>query len=104
MRVKRDILRRSRVSAIFTNRSQSTVAPGSNQAYGVDSSFAFFEDITMGGYYARTQTPGRSSENASYQGRFDYAADLYGGHAEYTKVGQNFNPEVGFLQRTNFSR
>ena len=104
MRVKRDILRRSSVSAIFTNRSQSIVAPGSNQAYGVDSSFAFFQDLTMGGYYARTETPGRSSQNASYQGRFDYAPDLYGGHAEYTTVGQNFNPEVGFLQRTNFSR
>ena len=40
LRVKRDILRRSSIGAIFTNRSESTVVPGAtNQAAGVDALF-----------------------------------------------------------------
>src|SRR5439155_2644663 len=72
LRVKRDILRRSSVGAMFTNRSQSTVAAGSNQAYGVDATFSFFQNVTMGGFYARTETPGQSAKNESYLGRFEY--------------------------------
>src|SRR5687767_3581914 len=62
VRVKRDILRRSSVGLIFTNRSQSAVGPGANQAYGVDSTFSFFQNISLGGYYARTATPGASTD------------------------------------------
>ena len=106
VRVKRDILRRSSVGALFTNRSESTVGTGigmgSNQAYGVDGAFSFFQNLNMGGYYARTQTPGLEGDADSYQARFDYNADRYGARTEYLKVGDNFNPEVGLVRRDNF--
>ena len=75
VRVKRDILRRSSIGALFTNRSVSTVGDGSNQAYGVDGTFAFYDNISVIGYFAKTQTPGVSGQDTSYQGRFDYAGD-----------------------------
>jgi len=34
MRLKRDILRRSNVGALFTRRSVSTAAPGANDVWG----------------------------------------------------------------------
>jgi hypothetical protein len=104
LRVKRDVLRRSTVGAMFTNRSQSTIASGSNQAYGVDGAFGFYENLSLGGYYARTDTAGLTGDDESYQAKFDYGADRYGARAEYLKVGDDFNPEVGFLRRTNFRR
>jgi uncharacterized protein DUF5916 len=104
VRVKRDILRRSSVGALFTNRSKSTAAAGSNQAFGVDAAFSFFQNVAMGGYYARSETPGLSHDNDSYQGRFDYGADRYGARFEYLKVGDNFNPEVGLVRRDDFKR
>jgi hypothetical protein len=104
VRLKRDVLLRSSVGAIFTNRSESSVATGSNQAYGVDSSFSFFEDLNLGGYLARTSTPGLRGDDLSYQGKFNYAGDRYGAQAEYLHVGDHFNPEVGFLRRNNFKR
>ena len=59
MRLKRDVLRRSAIGVMMTNRSQSaSVAGASNQGYGVDGVFNFFSDLTMGGYYAATQTTG----------------------------------------------
>ncbi len=48
IRVKRDILRRSSIGAMFTNRSASNVADGSNQAYGVDAAFGFYPDAGDG--------------------------------------------------------
>jgi hypothetical protein len=104
IRVKRDILRRSSVGAIFTNRSRSNVADGSNQAYGVDSSFSFYENLNFGAYLARTNTPGLRGDDLSYQGRFNYAGDRYGAQAEYLHVGDNFNPEIGFVRRDDFRR
>lgn len=99
LRVKRDVLRRSNVGLMFTNRSASTVADGSNQAYGADAAFSFFDNISMGGYYARTETAGTREKSDSYQARFNYDADRYGLRADFTSVAENFNPEVGFLRR-----
>ena len=105
VRAKRDILRRSTIGAIFTNRSESArVEDGSNQAYGADASFAFYQNMTMGGYYARTQTTGVDGDDESYQARFDHSPDKWGARAEYLKVGREFNPEVGFLRRADFRR
>ena len=104
VRVKRDILRKSTIGAMFTNRSDSNVAPGSNQVVGVDGAFGFYENLTIGGYYAKTWTEGLTGDDDSFQGRFDYFADRYGARFEYLDVGDDFNPEVGFLQRDNFRR
>jgi hypothetical protein len=105
LRVKRDILRRSSIGAMFTNRSQSSVAPGgSNQAAGVDATFSFFNDLALGGYYAKTATTGVHGDTESYFAKADYSPDLYGAKFEYLKVGDDFNPEVGFLRRDDFRR
>ena len=104
LRVKRDILRRSFVGAMLTNRSVAVSGKGSNQAYGADASFSFFDNLSMGGYYAKTESEGAGPDNASYLGRFNYDADRYGAKVDYTKVGKDFSPEVGFMRRLDFRR
>ncbi len=104
LRVKRDILRRSRIGAIFTNRSVSLSGEGSNQAYGLDGAFSFHDDVNVYGYYARTETPGLKDKNESYQAAFSYEGDLYGLQVDHLLVGENFNPEVGFVRRDDFRR
>ena len=59
--------------------------------------------MNLGAYCARTETDGADGDDESYQGRFEYGADRYGAQLEYLKVGDNFNPEVGFLRRDNFA-
>ena len=104
LRVKRDVLRRSRIGAIFTNRSVSLTEDGANQAYGVDGAFSFYDDVNLYGYYARTNTPGLEGRNESYQAAFSYDDDLYGLLVDHLLVGRNFNPEVGFMRRKDFRR
>ena len=104
LRLKRDILRRSSIGGIFTNRSVSTRGHGSSQTYGVDSTFAFYDNLSMLGYLARTETPGLIGKDSSYQAKFDYAADRYGLQVDHLLVEDNFVPDVGFVRRDNFRR
>ena len=104
VRVKRDILRRSRVGMIFAGRSVSTVGDGSNEAYGLDAAFSFYDNLNFSGYYARTHTPGLVDDDTSYQAAFSYTGDLYGVRVDHLLVGDNFNPEIGFLRRDDFRR
>ena len=105
LRLKRDILRRSNIGLIATHRSQSIVIPGaSNLVYGADAGFSFFQNVNFGGYWAQSDTDGVKKDKDSYQGRFEYTGDRYGAQAQYMKVGDNFNPEVGFVRRDNMRR
>ena len=104
LRVKQDILRRSSVGGLFTNRSQSVSKLGAGQTYAADASFSFFQAVNLGGYLARTDTPGLVGDDMSAQARFDYGADRYGARFEYLTVGDHFNPEIGFVRRDDFKR
>ena len=119
VRVKRDIMRRSSIGGLFTNRalftnqSASLTGDGSSQAYGVDATFSFFENVSLLGYVAQTRTPAvetadrtpdLDAKNLSYQSRFDYSGDRYGFQADHLVVEDNFTPEVGFVRRDNFRR
>ena len=119
VRVKRDIMRRSSIGGLFTNRAlfmnrtASHTDGGSSQAYGVDATFSFFENVSLLGYVAQTRTPAvetadrtpdLDAKNLSYQSRFDYSGDRYGFQADHLVVEDNFTPEVGFVRRDNFRR
>jgi uncharacterized protein DUF5916 len=104
LRLKRDVLRRSAIGAMFTNRSLVSVGSGQNQGYGLDGAFSFFQNISTGVYWAQTKTEGRSGDDQSYQGRFDYSADRYGARAEFLNVGRNFFPDVGYTRRIDINR
>jgi hypothetical protein len=103
VRVKRDLLRRSSVGAIFTRRSQSIQSAGPNESYGLDGTFAFYDNVLVNTYWAKTRTRG-FEDDVSYRAQFDYTADRYGLQVERLVVGTDFNPEVGFLRRDDFER
>ena len=104
MRLKRDVLRKSSIGAIFTGRSVARNGVGSNEVYGVDGTFGFFDNLSITTYWARTDTDGRASEDTSYRAQLDYAGDRYGFQAERLKVGAHFNPEVGFVRHPDMVR
>ena len=41
-------------------------------------------------------------DEVSYRGQLDYTGDRYGVQLERLVVGTDFNPEVGFLRRSDF--
>ena len=102
IRVRRDVLRRSTVGAMFTRRSSSALRDGANTVYGVDAALGFFNTVTINSYLARTQSAGVSGDDLSYRTQFVYDGDRYGLQLERLDVEGNFNPEVGFLRRSDF--
>ncbi len=102
LRLRRDVLSRGSIGALFTQRSQSRVAEGSNETYGLDGNLSFRSDFFVSGYYAETRTSGLTTDDESYRGTFSYNGDLFGGSFAYLRVGDNFNPEVGFVRRRAF--
>ncbi|MGB7218472.1 MAG: DUF5916 domain-containing protein [Vicinamibacterales bacterium] len=103
-RIRRDILRRSSVGALFTRRSVATQGPSSNELYGIDGQFAFFQNLTFDTYWASTQTAGLDGDNTSYRAQLRYDADRYGATLHRLHVGTHFNPESGFIFRDDFSK
>jgi hypothetical protein len=104
LRVKRDIFRRSTIGLIATRRAPAIDGGPENSAVGVDAGFSFFQNLTVNSYYARTRTPGRSGDEDSYRAQLEYAGDRYGLEVERLAVGEDFNPEVGFVRRGDMIR
>jgi hypothetical protein len=104
VRLKRDILRRSNIGLLATRRTPAAGRSGANDVVGADANLAFFKNVSVVGYYARTATPGATGDQSSYRGRFDYAGDRYGLQLEHLLVGDRFTPDIGFLRRSDFRR
>ena len=99
VRMKRDILRRSAVGFIATSRSNVEGGMAGNQVYGVDGTFAFFANLSINTYWARTHTGGVSGDDTSYRAQLDYAGDRYGVLVERLVIGDDFNPDIGYVRR-----
>ena len=104
VRLKRDVLRRSAIGLIATARSVTQVGDAQNYAYGVDGTFAFFENLAINTHWAQTKTTDLHGDDISYRAQLDYTGDRYGLQLEQLAVGDNFNPDVGFVRRDDMHR
>ncbi len=103
-RVRRDILRRSNIGFLAVNRSAHGARHSSNQTFGVDGVFSFFQHLNINTFVARTRTPGLRGNANSYRVQLDYNADRYGLVLESMMIGKDFNPETGYVRRTDVRR
>ena len=102
VRLRRDVFARSSIGVLFGNRSTSLVSSGANQTYGADVSFSFLRDAGLSGYYAGTVTEGLTGNDRSYRARLNYSGDAWGTQLNHLLVGDDFNPEIGFVGRRGF--
>lgn len=103
LRVKRDLLKRSHIG--FFGLSKDPLNGGNyNRTFAIDGLLAFDSNITINGYLAKTFTPG--IEGKDYNGFVDFSwgNDKAYARASYTDVGENFDPQVGFLQWTDIRK
>jgi hypothetical protein len=101
IRLRGDILRRSSIGVIATGRSVAQNGVGRNLAYGLDGLFTFYDNLTFNTYWARTESERPGRDDVSYRAQMDYNGDRYGLQLERLAVGDDFNPELGFLRRDN---
>ncbi|MCH8957409.1 hypothetical protein IIA28_19155 [candidate division KSB1 bacterium] len=103
LRIKRDVLQRSYIGFMGLSRD-SEIRDDYNRTFAVDGSFSFDNNINVNGYFAKTQTPGLKGKDINGFVDFSWGTDKFSTHASFTDIGENFNPEMGFLQWNDIRR
>lgn len=99
MRVRRDILGRSSIGFIATNRSPGE-EDGYNRVVGGDVNLSFFDSaLKLKGFLAKSWTPGKVGEDLASNAEVEFRKYNLQLEAKYLDVQGNFNPEVGFVPR-----
>ena len=101
LRLTRDIFSGSRIGLIGINKQDADTY---NRASGFDFTYRPTDSLDVRGLWARTFEPDISGQNnALYLGSTWRNRDLRL-EGSYTDIGENFNPEVGFIQREGIRR
>tara|TARA_B100000586_G_scaffold51952_2_gene34801 strand:- start:1267 stop:3537 length:2271 start_codon:yes stop_codon:yes gene_type:complete len=104
-RVRKDLPNRSNVGVILVSRQASgdlTKSDDYNRTFGIDGRWGIGQNATVNGFAARTETPGLVGLNHAYSVRYAYNSQAWEHDYSYSEVGKNFNPEVGFLRRSDY--
>jgi hypothetical protein len=99
LRLRRHFLAASDVGAVYVGRESSGTSRD-NRAYGVDANFRFHQHLTSNFYIAKTDTPGLDGEDTSRKAGIQWTDSFKMLQFIVTDTGVNFNPEVGFIERT----
>jgi hypothetical protein len=75
-----------------------------NRTYAIDGQLGVNEKVTLSGYIAKTDTPTLRGEDLAGLAKIVYSSESWTNQFAYSKVENNFNPEVGFLRRTNYEK
>ena len=70
-----------------------------NRTMGVDANLALSRNLQVNSFLAKTATPGRDSRDMAFYGRVAYRDPQWNVWLNYLDVQDNFNDEVGFVQR-----
>ena len=106
-RVLRDLPNRSRVGVLVVNRSGTgeLAPPGDdNQTWGADARWGIGRYGALEGYAAKTSSPGLHGDDHALNVLASLDSPAWLLTAGYTDVGENFNPEVGFLRRAGYRK
>ena len=102
-RVSRDLPSRSGFGAIVINKTATGDLAGEddwNRTFGVDGRVGVGERFTVGGFAAGTRTPGLTGRQHAWNVASTYDDGKTRLNFDYGIVGDDFNPEVGFLENT----
>ena len=106
-RVSRDLPNRSQVGALITQRQATGDLAGTDdygRTYALDGRWGIRQNTVVSGFFAKTDTPGRSGDDTAFNIRSRTNLQRIDVDAGYQEVGDNFNPEVGFLSRGGYRK
>jgi hypothetical protein len=99
-RVVKELSARSRVGVIAVDRSARNAAgDGGNRVFAADGRIGLGQDWTADLWAANSQTDGRTGDENAFSGRVAYQTRDWTNSIRVIKVGDDFNPEVGFMSR-----
>ena len=106
-RVSRDLPNRSSLGVLFVNRQGvGDLAPDSdyNRTFSLDGKLGIRQATVVSGFLAGTDTPGSGNDDYAYNIRSRTSVPRFDLELGYQEVGEQFNPEVGFLSRRGYRK
>ncbi|HTG31363.1 MAG TPA: DUF5916 domain-containing protein [Thermoanaerobaculia bacterium] len=98
LRLKQPIFGNSTVGLIGLNKDQQ--GGDYNRGAGLDWDLRLGQNWLSAGYVAKTDTPGLDRSDNAYSADLIYKTPKFRARHRYTNIGENFNPELGFLTRS----
>ena len=102
VRLFQEFENRTRVGGLFASRVNTDDTSDYNLTYAVDGAYGIGEAVNFTGWAAGTSTP--EVDNGQYAFNFTSSYDTRDWRllATYREIGDEFNPEVGFLPRRDY--
>jgi len=101
VRLKESLWPGSYIGVMGIDKRSGNVLDSFNQTGGADTRLIFFKDWIVDAHMAGTQSPGNPSGASDLGASLTYRSNWLEGLVERRKTGPNFNPEVGFVERTD---
>jgi len=110
-RVNQEFAGRSSIGFLVVDRDGDGSLNGNpdtdeNQTYAIDGRWGVGKNknLLLAAWAAKTETPGLTGRDDAFNVRGDYANADWDFGLGYTQVGEDFNPEVGFLARDGYRK
>ena len=100
-RLKESLWGGSYIGVMGIDKRSGKVPDNYNQTGGVDTRLVFHKDFVVDAHLAGTQSPGISSGASDVGASLTYKSNWLAGSVARRKIGPNFNPEAGFIERTD---
>jgi len=108
-RVNQELANRSSIGFLIVDRQGDGSLLGNgdddqNQTYAVDGRWGIGDNLLLQGWAAKTETPGLTGKDDAFSIKGDYSTADWSAGLGYTELGEDFNPEVGFLSRDGYRK
>jgi hypothetical protein len=101
LRLKESLWAGSYVGVMAIDKRSGDAHDSFNQTGGIDSRLVFFKNWFVDAHWAATRSPGDPSGASDVGASLSYRSNWLDGTVERRKIGPNFNPELGFIERTD---
>ena len=101
VRLKESLWGGSYVGVMGIDKRSGDVTDSFNQTGGVDTRLVFLKDFVFDGHLAGTQSPGDPSGASDVGASLHYKSNWLEAIGSKRKIGPNFTPELGFIERTD---
>ena len=101
LRVKRALWAGSYVGVMGIDKRSGNKDDSFNQVSGADARLVFFRNLVATLFATQSRTPGISSGQTDVGAGLNYRTNWFEALHDHRTIGPNFNPEVGFVERTD---
>lgn len=99
-RASRELSKRSRIGVLAVQRMATDSSDSYNRTYAADGRVGIGDAWTIDWWGAKSETPGRTGNDLAGSVRLGYQTSKWNNGFRYVELGSDFNPEVGFLNRS----